>query len=73
MRRLAKSDLPILDEDPPEVVQHQHRLKPDEVECLVARYQEGATTYDLAEEFHCHRTTVSGRLKRAGVKIRGTG
>lgn len=37
------------------------------------RYKEGSTTYDLAEEFGCRRDTVSGHLKRAGVRLRRDG
>lgn len=37
---------------------------------MVPRYQEGATVYELAVEFDCHRTTVSARLKKAGVSLR---
>ena len=38
---------------------------------IAARYQEGATLYDLAVEFGCHRTTVAARLKKAGIVMRG--
>ena len=37
---------------------------------MVQRYEEGATVYELATEFGCHRTTVSARLKKAGVSLR---
>lgn len=37
---------------------------------MVARYERGATVYELATEFGCHRTTVSARLKKAGVSLR---
>lgn len=37
---------------------------------MAARYQEGATVYELAAEFGCHRTTVAARLKKAGIAIR---
>lgn len=38
---------------------------------MAARYQEGATVYELAAEFGCHRTTVAERVKRAGIVMRG--
>lgn len=71
--RLATSDALVLDDDPPEVVQHQHRLKSEEVKLPITRYEEGATTYQLAKEFHCHRTTVSVHLDRGGVVKRTKG
>ena len=37
---------------------------------MAVRYLEGATVYELAEEFGCNRTTVSERLKRAGIVLR---
>jgi DNA-directed RNA polymerase specialized sigma24 family protein len=37
---------------------------------MAACYEEGATVYEIAEEFRCHRTTVAARLKKTGVQIR---
>jgi lambda repressor-like predicted transcriptional regulator len=37
---------------------------------MVARYEAGATVYELAAEFGCHRTTVADRLKKAGIEMR---
>ena len=37
---------------------------------MAARYHEGATVYELAKEFDTRSTTVSERLKKAGVLIR---
>ena len=37
---------------------------------MVERYKAGATVYELAAEFSCHRTTVSARLKKARVSLR---
>ncbi|MEV8358494.1 sigma factor-like helix-turn-helix DNA-binding protein [Microbacterium sp. NPDC076895] len=39
---------------------------------LVARYEAGATVYELAEAFGIHRHTVAQRLREAGVKLRRT-
>lgn len=46
------------------------KLEPAEVEALVWRYREGATVYELAEEFGMHRQTVSAHLHREGVALR---
>lgn len=37
---------------------------------MAARYHEGATVYELAEEFGIRRATVSERLKKGGVSMR---
>jgi len=37
---------------------------------MAARYAQGATVYELAEEFGIERRTVSARLKGAGVSMR---
>ena len=37
---------------------------------MAARYQGGATVYELAAEFGCHRATVAERLKKAGIVMR---
>jgi DNA-binding Lrp family transcriptional regulator len=37
---------------------------------MALRYDAGATVYELAAEFGCHRATVAERLKKAGVVIR---
>ncbi|ATQ27324.1 helix-turn-helix domain containing protein [Rhodococcus ruber] len=46
------------------------KLAPDEIEALVRRYRDGATVYELAEEFGMHRQTVSAHLHREGVVLR---
>lgn len=51
--------------------QRQRRLSEAQVIEMAARYQEGATVYDLAAEFGCNRTTVASRLKKAGIAMRG--
>ncbi len=50
--------------------QRQRRLTEPQVEQLAVRYNEGATVYELAEEFGIRRATVSERLKKAGVTMR---
>lgn len=37
---------------------------------MAARYEEGATVYELAADFGCNRTTVAARLKKAGIVMR---
>lgn len=45
-------------------------LSPAECIRLVARYQDGATVYELAAAFGVHRGTIARRLKAEGVKLR---
>lgn len=52
------------------ISQRQRRLTKAQVTEMAARYQEGATVYELAAEFDCNRTTVASRLKKAGVAMR---
>jgi len=52
------------------ISQRQRRLTEAQVIEMTARYQEGATVYELAAEFGCNRTTVSARLKKAGIAMR---
>jgi predicted transcriptional regulator len=37
---------------------------------MTTKYEAGATVYELAAEFGCHRTTVAERLKKAGIVMR---
>jgi hypothetical protein len=53
------------------ISQRQRRLTEAQVIEMAARYQEGATVYELATEFGCNRTTVAARLKKAGIAMRG--
>jgi DNA-binding CsgD family transcriptional regulator len=50
--------------------QRQRILTDAQAERLVVRYGEGATVYQLAEEFDIHRHTVSERVRKAGVQMR---
>ena len=52
------------------ISQRQRRLTETQVIDMVARYEKGATVYELAAEFDCHRTTVAARLKKVGVPMR---
>jgi DNA-binding CsgD family transcriptional regulator len=60
-------------QDDPEsrmIHQRQRILTDVQAERLVVRYGEGATVYQLAEEFNIHRHTVSERVRKAGVQMR---
>ncbi|WP_167309723.1 helix-turn-helix domain-containing protein [Terrimesophilobacter mesophilus] len=50
--------------------QRQRRLTTAEAERMIERYKDGVMVHELAAEFGCHRTTITERLKSAGVKIR---
>jgi len=52
------------------ISRRQRRLTEAQMNNMVTRYQEGATVYELATEFDCHRTTVAARLKKAGIAMR---
>lgn len=64
----------IADPDTAERRQRPHAaLSDDQVDQMVALYQDGATVYELADRFKCHRQTVSRRLRSRGVRMRLTG
>ena len=50
--------------------QRQRRLTEAQVAEMRTKYQAGATVYELAAEFGCHRATVASRLERAGISMR---
>lgn len=37
---------------------------------MAAKYEAGATVYELAIDFACNHSTVAARLKKAGVEMR---
>ena len=49
--------------------QKQKILSEQERTQVIKRYQNGESTYQLAEAFGCHRSTISNTLKKAGVKV----
>ena len=51
------------------LAQVQKRLNKDEIKLLITEYESGKSTYALAKQFGCHRTTVSDVLKRNGVNV----
>lgn len=51
-------------------LKEQHKyLTDDEISKIVLRYQSGASTYYLAKEFNCHRSTTIRNLKKQGFKV----
>ena len=66
-------DLTDLSYDPNSIVksisQQQKHLKPEEIEQIVQRYQNGESTYELAEAFNCHRSTIANNLRKHGIKV----
>ena len=71
----SESDQALVDSsyDPNSIVkgisQQQKHLKPEEIEQIVQRYQNGESTYELAEVFGCHRSTIANNLRKQGVKV----
>ena len=51
------------------IKQEQKRLSDDEVSLIIAAYKSGSSTYDLAEQFGCHRNTISNAIKSRGVSV----
>jgi DNA-binding CsgD family transcriptional regulator len=49
--------------------QHSKRFTSDEIPSLIAEYKNGATVYELADKYGCHRNTISNTLKRNGVIV----
>lgn len=48
--------------------QSQKRLSAAEKEIVVQEYKSGKTTYELAQQFGCHRRTIAATLEKHGVK-----
>lgn len=64
----------IADLDTAERRQRPHaKLSDDQVDEMIALYRDGATVYELANQFGCHRQTVSRWLRSRGVHMRLTG
>lgn len=54
-----------------EIKQQQKHLSDEELELIAQKYLAGVSTYDLAQEFGCHRYTISNNLKRMGIDVSG--
>ena len=48
----------------------QRRLRPEEVQELIMRYEDGESAKRLGARFGIHPTTVATHLKRNGVRVR---
>lgn len=51
------------------ITQQQKTLSDLEIRTICERYRNGASSYELAKEFGCHRRTISDALKRNGVEV----
>ena len=51
------------------IKQQQKTLTEYEIQSIIQKYQNGASSYDLAKEFGCHRRTITDTLKRNGVEV----
>lgn len=51
------------------IKQQQKHLNPEEIEQIVQRYQNGESTYKLAKEFDCHRSTIANNLRKQGIEV----
>lgn len=49
--------------------QKQKRLSDSEIRQIAERYSAGASTYELAAAFGCHRSTISRALKKSGIEV----
>ena len=49
--------------------QDQKRLSDEEIRQIAEKYSAGASTYELAAEFGCHRSTISRALKKSGIEV----
>ena len=53
------------------ICQKQKILSDSELIEIATKYLSGASTYDLAKEYDCHRYTISNNLKRMGIDVSG--
>lgn len=51
------------------IKQQQKHLSEVETRTIVERYKAGVSTYELAQEYGCHRYTISNALKRSGIVV----
>ena len=52
-----------------EIKQQQKHLSNKEISEIVVKYNSGVSTYELAQEYGCHRRTISDNLKKQGIKV----
>ncbi len=51
------------------ICQKQKKLSDYEISQIIQGYERGLSIYELAEQFNCHRKTISDTLKRNGVEV----
>jgi len=51
------------------LTQSQKRLSDSEILNIIKDYQNGISTYALAEKYRCHRNTISRCLKNHGIDV----
>jgi biotin operon repressor len=51
------------------IIHPQKRLSDDEMVQIIAEYNNGMSTYRLAEKFGCNRQAISHNLKKHGVSV----
>ena len=51
------------------IKQQQKHLTEAETRKIIEEYNAGVSTYELAQEFGCHRYTISNALKRGGIIV----
>ena len=50
--------------------QQKHEFSEKEISEIVEKYQTGESTYDLAGQYSCHRSTIAKLLKKRGVEVK---
>lgn len=50
--------------------QQKHEFSKKEIEEIIAAYQSGASTYELAKQYNCHRSTISHQLKLHDIEVK---
>ena len=51
------------------IKQQQKVLTELETRTIIKRYQQGVSSYILAKEFGCHRSTITAALRRNGIEV----
>lgn len=50
--------------------QQKHEFSKKEIEEIISAYRSGVSTYELAEQYNCHRSTISHQLKMYGIEVK---
>ena len=51
------------------IKQQQKNLSELEIQTICKKYQSGSSSYELAKEFNCHRSTITAALRRNGIEV----